>query len=309
MADQARVGVVTVTYNSAPVLPDFMQSMLRQDYGNFLLYIVDNASSDDTLRCLSQYEDERIVVLRNPENSGVAEGNNIGIRAALRDGCSLVLLINNDTAFGPSLVSELSSGMHQHECEMVVPKILYFDAPTIIWSAGGYLSWIRGSARHFGFDEKDNGKFDRDREINYNPTCCMLIKREVFERVGLMDAKYFVYFDDTDFCLRAHRAGMRLFYVAKAKLFHKVGKLTGGSESLFTIRYCTRNHVYYLLKHFTKWQAWGLLGAFQVHIAVKYLLIGRRANVFILAQRAFREGLDMSYAPQNLAMNSHASEF
>ncbi len=294
MADPARVGVVTVTYNSAPVLQEFMESMLRQDYGDFLLYIVDNASSDETLRCLSRYEDQRIVILRNPVNSGVAEGNNIGIRAALQGGCSSVLLINNDTVFGPSLLSDLHSGLHQHECEMVVPKILYFDDPTIIWSAGGYLSWIRGSARHFGFDEKDSGKFDHDCEINYNPTCCMLIKREVFERVGLMDAKYFVYFDDTDFCLRAHRAGMRLFYVAKAELLHKVGKLTGGSESLFTIRYCTRNHVYYLLKHFTKWQAWGLLLAFQAHITLKYLLRGRNITVFFLAQRAFREGLELS---------------
>jgi len=87
---------------------------------------------------------------------------------------------------------------------------------------------------------------------------------------------------------------MRLFYVAKAELLHKVGKLTGGSESLFTIRYCTRNHVYYLLKHFTKWQAWGLLLAFQAHITLKYLLRGRNITVFFLAQRAFREGLELS---------------
>jgi GT2 family glycosyltransferase len=288
------VGAVTVTFNSEAVIGPFMDSMLKQDYRDFRLYVIDNASSDGTLRAIAEYRDPRMVVIANRENVGVAEGNNKGIRAALADGCDAVLLINNDTVFGPDLISGLFAALAEHECEMVVPKILFYDEPDKIWCAGGYLSWVRGSARHFGFGRKDDGRFDHAQQVNYNPTCCMLIKREVFERVGLIDANYFVYFDDTDFCLRAYRAGVRLFYVPEARLLHKVGHLTGGSESLFTIRYSTRNHVYYLLKHFPTWQAWALLLAFQGHITFKYLLLRRSTDIFFMAERAFREGLELS---------------
>lgn len=288
------IGVVTVTYNSDAVIRPFMDSLLKQDYSNFRLYVVDNDSSDGTLRSLAEYRDSRIVVIASRENVGVAEGNNIGIRAALQDGCAEVLLINNDTVFWPDLLAKLHDGLSEHRCDMTVPKILFHDDPTRIWCAGGYLSWARGSARHFGFRHRDDGKFDDARQVNYSPTCCMLIKREVFERVGLMDANYFAYFDDTDFCLRAYRAGTRLLYLPNAGLLHKVGGLTGGKESLFTIRYCTRNHVYYLLKHFTRWQAQALLLAFQVHITFKYLFLRRSVSVFLMAERAFREGLECS---------------
>lgn len=297
-----RIGVVTVTYNSSVVIDEFVGSVLRQQHADFLLYVVDNASSDDTLQRLEQFADSRIIVIRNLDNLGVAEGNNIGIRAALRDECDSVLLINNDTCFDPELFSTLLRGLEIHECQMVVPKILYFDDPGKIWSAGGYLSAFRGSARHFGFDCRDNGAFDSPRLINYNPTCCMLIKKEAFENIGLMDAKYFAYFDDTDFCLRANRASLRMFYIPEARLLHKVSMLTGGSESEFTIRYSTRNHVYYVLKNFTPLKAFSYLVAFQAHVIVKYLFLQRRVQIWRMAERAFSDGLRMSRVGRDSSM-------
>jgi len=293
MDNSSRVGVVTVTFNSASVIADFMDSMLKQVYANFTLYVIDNASTDETLERLSEYRDPRIVIIRNPNNVGVAEGNNIGIRASHTDGCTLVLLINNDTVFDANLLSELVHGLGQYD--MVVPKILYFDDPVTIWCAGGYLSRIRGSARHFGHGRRDDGRFDRTRVVNYSPTCCMLIKRDVFERIGLMDPTYFVYFDDTDFCYRAHRAGIRLLYVSAARLLHKISSLTGG-ESNFTIRYCVRNHVYYLLKNFSGWQVVFYLPALQIHIITRFLLMLGQLKAFWVAERAFWEGITLYWS-------------
>jgi len=294
MTNGYRVGIVTVTYNSTLVIAEFMQSVLAQTHREFVLYVIDNASADATLKLVSEYEDPRIIALSNQNNVGVAEGNNIGIRAALRDGCSSVMLVNNDTVFGPTLLAELINGLERQRCEIVVPKTLYFDDPSKIWSAGGYLSWFRASARHFGFNRKDDGRFDRPRQVNYNPTCCMLVKAEVFGRVGLMDPKYFVYFDDADFCLRAHRAGIRLFYIPTGRLLHKVSSLTGGDETEFVTRYCTRNHVYYVRKNFSQWQALLYLGLFQGYIFAKYLLVWKSLNRFWLAQKAFRAGLQLA---------------
>jgi GT2 family glycosyltransferase len=147
MDKRSLIGVVTVTFNSESVLAGFMDSIFKQSHLEFFLYIIDNASSDGTLQVLSEYKDPRIVLITNQTNVGVAEGNNIGIRAALGGGCASVLLINNDTVFEPNLISKLADGLLEHECDMIVPKIVFFDDPKKIWSAGGYFNALRGSGR------------------------------------------------------------------------------------------------------------------------------------------------------------------
>jgi len=286
------IGVVTVTYNSAAVIRGFMDSLLLQTHSHFGLYLIDNASSDGTLALLADYPDSRVTIIRNTDNVGVAEGNNLGIRAALQDGCAFVLLINNDTVFDPDLLAMLLDGLQKHDAEMAVPMIVFFDEPDKIWSAGGYFSALRGCSRHFGFAQKDDGTFDQPRRVSYSPTCCMLIKREVFDRVGLMDANYFVYFDDTDFCWRAHRAGVKLLYLPAARLKHKVSGLTG-VQSSFTVRYHTRNHVYYFLKNYPRWRALFYCPAYYFYIFGEHLLVLRHPKSFWVAQKAFWEGISL----------------
>lgn len=288
----APVGVVTVTFNSALVIRSFMDSLLKQKHKSFILYVVDNASTDATLEFLGEYNDSRIVMVRNLTNAGAAEGNNIGIRAALEDGCASIVLINNDTVFDDDLLSQLLLGLKRHESDMVVPKILYFDEPRKIWSAGGYFSWLRGAARHFGSDRDDDGKFDEPRFVDYSPTTCMLIRKEVFERIGFLDPHYFAYFEDTDFCYRAHQAGIKLVYVSSARLLHRVSSLTG-LDSDFYVRYSIRNHVYYVLKNFPAWQRLFYLPALQFHLVAKFVLLRRKLSTFWLAEKAFSEGISL----------------
>jgi GT2 family glycosyltransferase len=300
MANPSRIGVVTVTYNSASVVPDFMESVLKQSHSEFILYVVDNASRDETLRRVSRYADTRIVTITNADNVGVAEGNNIGIRAALRDDCAFVLLLNNDTVFDADLFSGLLQGLEEGRCEMIVPKVLYFDPSNKIWSAGGAFSRWRGMSWHFGFNQLDDGQFDQPLEVAYSPTCCMLLRNKVFERVGLMDAKYFVYFDDTDFCLRAYWGGMRLAYLPTARVYHKVSSLTGYRSDV-AIRYLIRNHVYYVMKFFP-WMAAYYLPICQINAVRKCLQAQNPWKAFLIAERAFWEGLTLS-APFD---NAHA---
>jgi GT2 family glycosyltransferase len=284
------IGVVTVTYNSAAVISEFMECLLQQSYRDMRLYLVDNCSSDNTLALVAQYSDKRIIIIRNSTNLGVAEGNNIGIRAAISDRCSCVLLINNDTVFDADLISRLQEGLEKYQCQMIVPKVLYFEPTDKIWSAGGAFSVLRGRSKHLGFNKKDNGQFDRPRNVEYSPTCCMLIEKEVIDGIGLMDANYFVYFDDTDFCLQAHRAGFKLVYAPECKLFHKVSSLIG-HRSETAVRYVTRNHVYFVLKNFRMWQNLYYLPICQAHIVVRCLSAKNVAKAFVIAQKAFWEGI------------------
>jgi GT2 family glycosyltransferase len=292
MGNEAKIGVVTVTYNSAQVLDGFLSSLLRQSHTDFLLYVVDNASSDDTLKHLARYDDCRILLIANQKNVGVARGNNQGIRAALEAGCDSVLLINNDTEFGPELLANLADGLDRFECDMVAPKILHFDNPEIIWSAGGGFNRLKGYAGfHYGLGQPDDGKFDSVRKVDHAPTCCLLVRKAVFSRVGTMDQWYFVYIDDADFCYRAKRQGMRLMYLPHARLLHKVSSLTGGAQSEFSIRYCARNHVYFILKNLGPWRSLVYLPAYQLHLIGKFAIRRINGQEFFLREKAFCEGL------------------
>jgi GT2 family glycosyltransferase len=294
MDDGIKIGVVTVTYNSAQVIEGFLSCLLKQTFTEFILYVVDNSSSDDTLVRLSQHADPKIVLIPNDENIGIARGNNLGIRAALEAGCESVLLINNDTEFGPDLLLDLRNGLRDHRCDMIVPKIMYFDDSAKIWCAGGFFNRLKGYlGTHYGQDEIDQGQFDDLRQIEYAPTCCMLIRKEVFEQIGLMDERYFVYADDADFCLRAKRVGVVLVYLPTAKLWHKVSSLTGGGQSEFAVRQLTCNHVYYIRKNFGFWHRVYYLPAYQLRLFYKLLFRIVDWHGFVIRQNAFLDGLKL----------------
>jgi GT2 family glycosyltransferase len=250
-----RIGTVTVTYNSAAVLGPFLRCVFAQDLADFILYAIDNHSTDNSAAILEQHSDSRLKVLLNSTNEGVAEGNNRGIRAALEDGCETVLLLNNDTEFPADLFRSLYEGMMKYETSMATGKMLYFSPTNTIWCAGGWLDPNRFyNALHYGMGDEDNGQFDKPRQITYSPTCLLMVKREVFESVGLMDSRYFVYNDDVDFLYRCMKNNKTLWYLPQAVLHHKVSALTGGDESDFAIRFMTRNRAYFVRKHLSQWK-------------------------------------------------------
>jgi GT2 family glycosyltransferase len=270
-----RIGVVTVSFNSGRVLGPFLACAFAQTLSDFKLYVVDNASKDDTLAQLGAVRDLRLKVVANRENLGVAEANNQGILAALADSCETVLLLNNDVEFPSDLFVRLYAGLEQHQCEMTTGKMLYFDPPNRIWCAGGWLDPVRlFGAFHYGMGEEDKGQFDVARRVTYAPTCCLLVKRQVFEQIGIMDNKYFVYVDDVDFLYRCFRKSLRLWYLPDARLRHKISALTGGDESEFAIRYMTRNRAYFLRKHLPGWKTLLWTIHFLVITAPKRLLLG-----------------------------------
>lgn len=247
-----KVGVVTVTYQSSAFIPAFLQSLCAQSHENFLLYVIDNASRDDSADLIRQSTDHRVRLIANGENVGVAKGNNQGIQAALEDGCELVLLLNNDTTFDSKLLEKLIRAYATHPWGAVVPKIIFNTPPNTIWYGGGHFQWRRGySGEHWGMYKADSGQFDAPCTADYSPTCCMLVPRSTLEKVGLMDESFFVYFDDTDFCWRIRQSNLLIGYWPEATLVHHVGGSTGGDASPFSIFHVARNRMYFLKKHFS----------------------------------------------------------
>lgn len=281
-----KIGVVTVLFHSEPVLAEFFPSIAAQTYRNFTVFAVDNASTD---RSVALCREQGFTVIANDENRGVAAANNQGIAAALDADCEYVLLLNNDVSFGPTLFSELLDGLRAHHCQMTTPLIYFSDAPSTIWCAGGgFTRWLGERPWHSHQGRHDTGQLLTPRRVEFTPTCCVLMDRDVFARVGMMDERYFVYWDDTDFMLRARRTGERLMLLPHAKLWHKVGALTG-RESNFTLHYATRNHAYYLRKHLPAPLALLWLSIYGTAFALAALFSSR----WRIKLRAWLEGMRM----------------
>ncbi|MFD2285479.1 glycosyltransferase [Pedobacter petrophilus] len=249
----AKLGLVTVLYKSDEVLYGFFESLSKQIFSDYHLYIIDNSPSETTdsllVELISKFPICGVSHIRNENNNGVAKGNNQGIKLALEDGCDYILLLNNDIEFPQeNLLGDMYSCAVLEGQDIIIPKIFYYDSRTI-WMAGGSISEFKAISSHVGVDEIDIGQYDQSLYFNYAPTCFMLINRTVFDAVGLMDEDYFVYYDDTDFLFRARKKGYKVYYLPKLEVFHKVSSSTGGGETLFSIYYLNRNRIFFILKN------------------------------------------------------------
>jgi len=299
-----KVGIITVTYNSGNVIDEFIASALHQTHSNLSLYIVDNASKDDTVERLRSYRDGRVKIIESATNTGAADGNNQGIRTALADDCDPILLINNDTVFEADLLEKLLAGMNGHGCEMIAPKILFHGQANVIWSAGGDFDRARGYTSHlYGHGECDSGQYDRCRYVENAPTTCLLLKRKVFEQIGYLDHRYFAYVEDTDFCYRAKCAGMKLLYFPSAVIWHKAHSLSGGLFSEFMMRYTTRNRVYFMLKHLGLLRSLYFIPAYQVYLIQQFVFRKIDMSMFWVREKGFLEGLQVWRESLNDASN------
>ena len=251
LTNEPKIGLVTVLYNSIEVLEDFFQSLGNQSYKNFILYVIDNSPNDEVINEAMRLSDKfsiNSVFINNNANLGVAKGNNQGIQESLKNDCDYVLLLNNDIEFSKNTIKDLVDYTVTNDESIIVPKIHYHNT-NIIWTAGGCISKLKGTSPHRGELEVDVGQYENIEYVNYAPTCFMMINKKVFEKVGLMDEKYFVYYDDSDFIYRTNENGYKIVYFPKAVVGHKVSVSTGGSESLFFIYYVTRNRIYFIRKN------------------------------------------------------------
>lgn len=248
----AKIGLVTVLFKSDEVLDGFFKSVSKQTHKDYILYLVDNSVNEQSNKviadCLAAHPIAAYKHIKNTDNVGVAKGNNIGIEAALKDSCTHVLILNNDieieqeTAFASQLLLMEKGEM------IIVPKIYYPDRT--IWMAGGEMVKWRALGIHYGYNKADSEEYNLPKYITYAPTCYMLVDASVFKKVGIMDEKYFAYYDDTDFVYRSCEAGYQLYYDPSVTIIHKVSHSSGGDSS-FYIYYSNRNKLYFIRKNFS----------------------------------------------------------
>ncbi len=249
----AKTGLVTVLYNSDNVLEGFFRSISKQSYKNYILYLVDNSVNDPTNLLIEQLANEYPVTkyfhIKSEGNVGVAAGNNAGITQALADGCDHILLLNNDIEIeqDDGLMRIVALCDEKGE-KMAVPKIYYYDTRRV-WMAGGHMDTWRALGVHDGYKKTDRSAYNIPRYITYAPTCFMLVNKQVFKKIGMMDEQYFAYYDDTDFVFRAIKTGFKLYYEPSINVLHKVSSSGGGDLSAFYVYYSNRNKIYFNRKN------------------------------------------------------------
>ena len=222
---EPKVVIVVLNWNGKRVTVECLESLKEIDYSNYEILLVDNGSTDGSQECFRARYPE-IVLLENEANLGFAEGNNVGIRRAMDWHADYILLLNNDTTVHESFLSELVRvAESDSRIGFVGPKIYYDECHgrrDVIAFAGGRINLWIGKARNIGEGEKDIGQYDDIKEVSYVQGACLLAKREVVQRIGLLDSTLFAYWEETDWCMRGCRAGYSSVFVQNAKIWHKV---------------------------------------------------------------------------------------
>lgn len=248
--DTAAIGVVVLNYNGLHYTFECIESLFSANPFPQEIILIDNGSTDNSAReFTSRFEnDQRITLLLFDKNLGYAGGMNQGIKYLFKNQkIKVILLLNNDTVvksdFLAPLMVSLEDGCGYH---LATPKILYRDGVTI-WSIGARVFYPSLFSLH-SKGKKDVPSLERPKEINFLTGCAMVIRKEVFEKIGLFDEKYFAYVEDVDFCKRALEAGFRFTYCHKSVIIHKeAGCLGDFSPAQVYLK--VRNKAYFIKKN------------------------------------------------------------
>ncbi|MDD3679832.1 MAG: glycosyltransferase family 2 protein [Candidatus Shapirobacteria bacterium] len=271
-----KVSVVVLNWNQPELTIACLNSLLAAKRGKKLsleIILVDNCSDPDKLKKLKEYLDRvrfqkrsrkvSFVLMENKENLGFAQGNNRGIKQALKNSTDYIFILNNDTEIDSDcLIALIEAAETNHRIGIISPKIYYApgfefhkdryqekETGRVIWYAGGEVDWVNVLGHHFGVDEVDNGQYDQEEDISFATGCAFLAKREVFDRVGVFDKRFFLYLEDLDFSLRTIKAGFRILFAPKSIVYHKNAASSGGSGSALQNYYLTRNRLLFGFKH------------------------------------------------------------
>lgn len=224
-----------------------LASLSDNRYDNQRIIVLDNASTDGSVEAIrSAFPAVKIIQLE--ENLGYAGNNNVGVWAALEQGADWVFVLNEDTVLDPDCLSHMVEvGKSAPDVGVVGPLVYHYDEPHVIQSAGGRLDQTWQSV-HVGANEPDEGQFSSPRPVDWISGCAIMVRRELIEAVGALDERFFYYWEETEWCLRAGRQGWQVMHAPQAKLWHK-GVQRDYRPSPSVTYYDTRNRLLMLAKH------------------------------------------------------------
>lgn len=245
------VFIIVLNWNGKDDTLECLVSLQKLEYSNFKILVVDNGSYDG-LEDAVRSSFPSVNFIQTGKNLGYAGGNNVGIRFALSQGADYIWLLNNDTTVdAKALTALVETAQSDPKIAFVGSKIYFYDRPTTIWFAGGEIDLSKGGlTNHRGFNQEDNGQFDAVSDVGYVTGCSLLAGRVVISAIGLIPEKYFLYFEETDWNLKAQNKGFRTVIAPESRVWHKYAFNKGRSKRL--IYYSFRNRIHLVKKYSPK---------------------------------------------------------
>jgi GT2 family glycosyltransferase len=290
-----QVAVIVLNWNGLVDTLECLESLACLDYPDYEVVMVDNCSMDGSAEVIRE-QFPKVILIENEENMGFTGGNNVGLRYAMAHGADYVLLLNNDTVVDPAFLRVMvdAAGI-EPAIGIAGPTIYYHERPDIIWSAGGAIDWQRGSTRMVGLNERDEGQFGTEpRTVDFVTGCAMLVRRSVLEQAGLLDERFFAYYEETEWCVRTARAEFQIVHVPLAHIWHKISP-AAQADSPLVHYYMTRNRLLFLKSTGAGLRAWlhTLIAEYLrtlISWSVRPRWQGKRAQLHIMLQ-AMRDAL------------------
>lgn len=242
------VYIIIVNWNQKELTDECLKSLSKVNYGSYKIVLVDNGSEDGSGEYLRKVHPE-VKCIMNKENLGFSGGNNVGINYAISKGCDYVYLLNNDTEVDPDFLSEIVEVVENDPTIGIAGSTVFYYKPSdIIWYAGGHANWISGDMVDPRVGQKlKTGKLEIE-DVDEVAGAGMLIRSKSIEKVGVLNTKFFIYFEETDWCQRVKKAGWRVVWAPKSKIWHKVS-MAFGELSPVMIYLMTRNRWLFMRMH------------------------------------------------------------
>lgn len=249
------VSVIITTRDRKKIVLDCLESVLKMDYPNFEVILIDNASTDGTAKVVRK-KFPKVKIIVSKKNLGLNGGKNLGQKHAHGD---YILFIDSDTVVDKNLLAELVKiAETDKKIGILCPKIHYFDRKNVIWYAGSHINLLTSQTKNIGANQADQGQWDQIRPTEFAPTA-YLAKRIVAQKLKGHNADFFMTYGDTDFGFRARKMGFKVIFCPTAKLWHRLQM----QENIKTIRalgynlpmrayYFARNRVVFMKRHAPK---------------------------------------------------------
>lgn len=284
----SQVVIVILQFNNSHDTIRCLESVKELNWQDFKAVVVDNASEIQHLNNIRLFVESqekagerRLKLIVSEENLGYAGGNNIGIKYALESGADYIFILNPDTTVKNNLLAKLAETAKRNPRAGIVGMAINEGSKVIDC---GEIKWLKPEFEHSvlkSLPSRQTGKTRNLKPDLYVPGAAMLVKKEVFEKIGMFDERYFLYFEDADFCMRARRAGFKLTIAPGAMVYHNPSSSTSKLGTALLLRYHHRNAHLFNIKN-APFKVKVLLPFWSIWIIIKQvtkILLGRNTQI------------------------------
>lgn len=265
--NKEKTAIIILNYNGLPFILDCLDSLHQSSIINHQssIILVDNASADKSVELIKK-KFPKIKIIQNRVNLGFAGGNNVAIKYALKNNFDNIMLLNPDTIVEKNFLKPLLQLISNKKIGIVSPVLKGKEGSKIIFALGAKFNPILGRTKHVHLKRSPLSAVEQEMVSG----CAMMVKREVFEKIGLFDERFFLYFEDSDFCLRASKAGFKIYVEPKSVIIHKCSSSLGGL-SLKKIKYVLWSNFLFNLK-WVKPYFWPFAFSYLIVLAIKMII-------------------------------------